>query len=215
VIKRYLVLIGFAVGAVILLMLDDPATHQARLRDFSATLEAQQQNILFPQLDDLLQITGIDVLDVTTGTGILMMRDDQNLWYAPEIPDIQPGIPVEHVNQYLVEGAAASFLRMTAEGTFEATPDNLARFGLQPQPQYRVRVRVRTTPDQTYEAALDIGNANPDNMAYYVYAKDDQRIFLISAQTVDLLLNMLTEPVEFVPTPTASPLDSEVTTPVP
>jgi hypothetical protein len=214
-IKRYLVLIGFAVGAVILLMLDDPATHQARLRDFSATREAQQQNILFPQLDDLLQITGIDVLDVTTGTGILMMRDDQNLWYAPEIPDIQPGIPVEYVNQYLVEGAAASFLQMSAEDTFEATPDNLARFGLQPQPQYRARARVRTTPDQTYEAVLDIGNANPDNMAYYVYARNDQRIFLIRAQTVDLLLNMLTEPVEFVPTPDASPLDSEVTTPVP
>jgi len=39
---------------------------------------------------------------------------------------------------------------------------------------------------------------------------------LISKQTVDLLLDMLTESIELAPTlDTASPMDSEVTTPVP
>ena len=215
----YVLLAGFAAMMVVMLMLDDPATRQAQMRIFSATLQAEQPLVLFPELLDPAQVDGIEVLDVTTGKGILVVRDERGLWYAPSIADVQASIAAEDVDQLLIEKAATAFMLFTADQTFEATSENRERFGLRPEPAYRFRFRMHDATGQTYETIIDIGDTNPENVAYYVYvdtvSANNQRVYLIRKQAVDYLLNMLNEPIQAQPALDESPMDSEVTTPVP
>ncbi|MBN2306032.1 MAG: DUF4340 domain-containing protein [Anaerolineae bacterium] len=217
----YWLLAGFAAVMVIWLMLDDPETRQTQLLNLGATQQARRPVQLFPEVADPAHITGMEVLDVTGSTGILVMRDEQGMWYAPDIPGTQTRIEPDAINQSLVEDAATAITLLAAEQTYEATPENLQVFGLEPEPKYRFRFRMLDSDERVYEAALAIGDANPDNVAYYVYVpaapEADQRVYLIPKQLVDFILNMLTDPIQIAPTPSSADneADSEVATPVP
>jgi hypothetical protein len=214
-----MVLVGFATVMVVILMLDDPASKQAEMLSFSATQQAQRENVLFAELQQSPGISGLDVLDVTTGKGILVMRDTAGLWYAPAILNTQTEIPTDQLDQTIIERAATAILLFTAEQRYDATPENLTLFGLQPEPDYRVRFRAQDSTGQWVESVLDIGDTNPDRVAYYVYvnveSEQDRYIYLINKQTVDIVLTMLTDSFQVIPTLDAQPTASEVATPVP
>jgi hypothetical protein len=214
----YVMLACFVAVMVGVLMLDDPATRQAEMLAFGATLQAERPLVLFPEVTDPAEIDGIEVLDVTTGKGILVMRDMAGAWYAPDIPDVQQGIAAQDVNQQVIESAAAAIKVLATPDWYDATTGNLALFGLQPEPAYRFRFRGHDAADRTYEAIVDIGAANPDNMAYYVYVNvtsgQNQRIYLINKQIVDIVLNMLTE-TRLTPTSDEPPANGGTATPVP
>ncbi len=215
----YGLLVGFAAVMVVRLMADDPVTRLAHMQDFSATQQALRSLVLFPELTDPAQVDGMEVLDVTTGKGILVVRDDSGLWYAPTIADIQPSIAAEEIDQTLVENAAAAIMLLAAQQTYDATPDTLERFGLQPEPVYKFRFRMRDATGQVAETTIDIGDTNPENVAYYVYVNmtsdENQRVYLVQKQAVDYLLTMLTESLRVEPALDGSPMDSEAATPVP
>lgn len=211
-----MVLAGFAVVMVVILMLNDPASKQAEMSAFSATQQTLRENVLFSEVQ---QISGIEVLNGTTGKGILVMRDATGLWYAPAITDTQTAVPADQLDQTVAEQAAAAILLFTAEQRYDATSENLTTFGLQPEPDYRIRFRGRDSADQWVESVLDIGDTNPDRVAYYVYVnvESDQKryIYLINKQTVDIVLTMLTDSFQVSPALDALPTASEVATPVP
>jgi len=204
---------------IVRLMLDDPAARQAQMQAFEATQQAQRPTVLFPQVTSSAQITGLEVLDVTAQKGILLMRDPQQMWYAPVIPGIQAGIPAEVLNQAVPEDAAAVIPYLATTQLFDATPDNLERFGLRPTPAYRFRFQGQDASGQTYQAVIEIGDANPDHVAYYVYvdaeSMENQRVFLISTTLVDAILVMLSDSLQVGPTPDAAPMDNGTVTPVP
>jgi hypothetical protein len=214
----YMVLACFAAVMVGILMLDDPATRQAEMRAFEATLQALRELVLFPEVTDPSQIVGIEVQDVTTGKDILVMRDTAGLWYAPDIADVQQAIAAQEVNQEVVENAAAAIRVLYASEWYDATTGNMTLYGLQPTPAYRFRFRGHDAAQQTYEAVVDIGDANPDNVAYYVYvnvtSEQNQRIYLINKQIVDSVLNMLTE-TRLEPTSDEPPAGGGTPTPLP
>ncbi len=215
----YALLAGFAAVMVVMLMLDDPATRQAQMQTFGATQQALRALVLFPELTDPAQVDGLEVLDVTTGKGILVVRDESSLWYAPTIAGIQTPIAAEDIDQLLVENAATAIMLLAAQQTYDATPENLARFGLEPEPAYRFRFRMHDADGQTYETTIDIGDTNPENVAYYVYvdaaSDNNRRVYLIRKQAVNYFLNMLNESLRVKPALDGSPMDSEATTPVP
>lgn len=213
----YIVLAGFAAVLVVGLMLDDPAAQQARLLNFRATQQAQRELILYPELTNPAQVTGIEVLDVITGTGRLVVRDERGLWYAPGISGAQDNIAADHIDQALINNAAASLVLMTAEQWFEATPDNLELFGLRPEPSFRCRFRAIDQAGSLFESLIEVGDANPDNVAYYIYvdSTESQRVYLIRKSIVDLLLNMLSASLQITPTPDVTPDTGEATSSVP
>jgi hypothetical protein len=94
----------------------------------------------------------------------------------------------------------------------------MALYGLQPAPAFRFRFRGHDAAQRTYEAVVDIGDANPDNVAYYVYVNvtsgQNQRIYLINKQIVDSVLNMLTE-TRLEPTSDESPTGGGTPTSLP
>jgi hypothetical protein len=214
----YMVLACFAAVMVGILMLDDPATRQAEMHAFEATLQALRELVLFPEVTDASQIVGIEVQDVTTGKDILVMRDTAGLWYAPDIPDIQRETAAQEVDQQVVENAAAAIRVLYASEWYDATAENMALYGLQPAPAFRFRFRGHDAAQRTYEAVVDIGDANPDNVAYYVYVNvtsgQNQRIYLINKQIVDSVLNMLTE-TRLEPTSDESPTGGGTPTSLP
>ncbi len=215
----YALLIAFGVIMIVRLMRDDPATREAERVAFTATQQALQAALLFPEVTSSTQVVGLEVLDVTTEKGILVMRTSEGAWYAPEITDIQTSIAAEEIDQYVVENAAAAISFLVAAQEFEATPDNLERFGISPQPAYRFRFRAQDAEGKLYEAVVDIGDANPDNVAYYVYvhaeSQDNQRVFLIRKEIVNAILNMLSDSLRVVSTPDVAPANGEALTPVP
>lgn len=215
----YGVLASFAVVMVVILMLNDPARKQADLLTFRATQQALMERVLFPQFTSSAQINGIGVLDVTTEKGILVVRDSTGLWYAPAITNTQANIPADQVDQSTVEKAAAAILSFSAQQWFDATPENFKIFGLQPEPAYRLRFRASDAQNRVYESVLDVGDTNPNHVAYYVYVNvasgQNQRIYLIDKQTVDMVLTMLTGSIQATPTLDALPTASEAVTPVP
>lgn len=213
----YIVLAGFAAVLVAGLMLDDPAAQQAQLLNYEATRQAELESVLYPELSRPAQIIGIDVLDVTTGTGRLVMRDESGLWYAPNISGIQDEIAATGINQPLVNEAAASLVLMAAEQWFDATPANLELFGFRPEPAYRCRFRATDSTGRPFESLIEVGDANPDHVAYYVYvdSPERQRIYLIRKSIVDLLLNMLSASLQITPTPDVTPDTGEATSPGP
>jgi len=214
----YMVLVCFVAVMVGLLMLDDPATKQAEMLAFGATLQAERPFVLFPQVTDAAQLKRIEVVDFTTGQGILVLRDTAGLWYAPDISGVQQGVAAQGVNQQVVENAALAIRMLAAPEWYDATTDNMTLFGLKPQPAYRFRFQGHDAADRTYEAIVDIGDANPDNVAYYVYvnvsSEQNQRIYLINKQIVELVLNMLTE-TRLTPASDELPADGGTATPLP
>jgi hypothetical protein len=62
-IRRYALLIGFVVIMVVWLITDKP--------------EVQKSTRLFPDVLSAAQVTGINILDATTGIGLLLTRDNQ------------------------------------------------------------------------------------------------------------------------------------------
>jgi hypothetical protein len=213
----YIVLAGFAAVLVVGLMLDDPAVQQAQLLNYEATRQVQLESVLYPDLTHPAQVTGLDVLDVTTGTGRLVMRDESGLWYAPSISGIQDGIAADGINQVLVEETAAALALMAAEQWFDATPANLELFGLRPGPAYRCRFRATDPTGRPFESLIEVGDANPDRVAYYVYVDppESQRVYLVRKSIVDLLLNMLSASLQITPTPDVTPDMGEATSPGP
>jgi hypothetical protein len=194
----YLLLAALAVVMVARLMLDDPAARLEQMRAFSATQQASQPLRLFPSLVDPAQVSGLEVLDVSAGRGILLVRDAAGLWYAPEIAGVQEFVAAEMVSQVAAENAAATIVLLAATQQYPATDANRALYGLAPAPSYLVRFQAREGASHTYEGLLEIGDANPDHMAYYVYVhaqlEADRHVFLIPRQGVDYLLAVLADP---------------------
>ena len=145
------------------------------------------------------------------------MRQQDGLWYAPEIAGVQQAVRADAISQIAVENAAGAAMALAAIDRYEATADNLARYGLAPTPAYRIRFRVHDRQGRTYEALIEIGNANPDNVAYYGYAHNegDQHIYLIRKQTVDMILAILDDPVFVAPVLDESPAETEAASPAP
>jgi hypothetical protein len=216
----YVILMGFAAVMVVMLMVNDPAHKQAEVFNQRATQQASLPIQLFPVVRDPAQITGIEVLDVTTGKGILMVREDSGLWYVPEIPDIQTAVPADEVDQNLTEQAAQSLADMVANKKYSVNASGLGQYGLEPRSSYEIRFRA-TDGEQEIEPVIEIGALNPDHVAYYgyVYFKSDETlptdteltIYLIPISVVDPVLTMLPETVPFAPTLTAPALENEAT----
>ncbi len=208
----YLLLLALAAVMLARLMLDDPAARLEEMRAFSATQQASQPLRLFPNLVAPAQISGLEVLDVSAGRGILLVRDAEGLWYAPEIVGVQHFIAAEAISQMTTENAAATIVLLAATQQYPATDTNLELFGLAPAPAYLVRFQARDGAGGTYEGLLEIGDANPDHMAYYVYVhaqvEADRRIFLIPRQGVDYLLAALNDPTPLAPALDASPAET-------
>jgi hypothetical protein len=204
----YLVLVGFAAVMIVRLMANDPATHQALVEQVYATQQSQLPIALFPELiDHPEQIDRLEVLDVTTGTVILLMRNEQALWYVPQ------GLVAEEINQELVEYAAAFITLMGAQQWYDATSDNFVLFGLQPQPAYLVRFMAHDAAGKSYQPViLEIGDLNPDHVAYYVWPEGDSRIYLIPNTIVDAVLSLVTQPLT---QNDESPAGTETSVPVP
>jgi hypothetical protein len=215
----YALLAALGVVMLIRLMRDDPATRQAERIAYSATQQALSAALLFPQVTSSAQVIGLEVLDVTAEKGILVMRTGDGLWYAPEIAGIQPALSADELDQFVVENAAAAMTFLAADQTFDATSDTLERFGLSPQAAYRFRFRALSASGETVEAVVDIGDANPDNVAYYVYVRadvqDNQRVYLIRKEIVNAILSLLSDSLRVVSTPDVAPATSEAMTPVP
>ena len=215
----YLLLAILAAVMLARLMLDDPAARLEQMRVFGATQQASQPPRLFPSLRDPAQVTGLEVLDVSAGRGILLVRDAEGLWYAPEIAAIQQPIAAESVNQVVAENAAAAIVLLAATQQYPANAANLALYGLAPAPAYRVRFQARDSAGSVYEGLFEIGDANPDHMAYYVYVhaqrEADRHIFLIPRQTVDYLMAALTDLILVAPVLDDLPAETETTPSVP
>ncbi len=213
----YALLLVLAVVMLMRLMLDDPAAQQQSLRATATALQESRAFRLFPSLRDPTQIDGLEVLDVSTGRGILLMRQPDGLWYAPEIAGAQQAVGADAIAQVAVENAAGAAMALAALDQYEATADNLTRYGLAPTPAYRIRFRVRDADGRAYEALIEIGNANPDNVAYYGYAhsEGDQHIYLIRKQTVDMILAILDDPVLVAPVLDESPAETQAASPAP
>lgn len=215
----YLLLATLAAVMLARLMLDDPAQRLEQMRAYEATQQASRPTRLFPTLRDPAQITGLEVLDVSAGWGILLVRDAGGLWYAPELAAIQRPIAAESVNQVAAENAAAAIVLLAATQQYPASADSLALYGLAPAPAYRVRFQAQGGAGGVYEGLFEIGDANPDHMAYYVYVhaqrEADRHIFLIPRQTVDYLMAALTDPTLAAPALGDLPAETDTTPSVP
>jgi hypothetical protein len=182
-IRRYALLIGFVVIMVVWLITDKP--------------EVQKSTRLFPDVLSAAQVTGINILDATTGIGLLLTRDNQEQWYVPEIKDIQDEIPADAINQGVIEQAALVVSRLYTDQQYEASTDNKERFGVEPNPSYLLQFQVRDSAGQQHTTVrLAVGDANPDNMAYYVWPEGDPYVYLISRLIMEPLLNLISAPTE-------------------
>lgn len=213
----YLLLTALAAVMLVRLMLDDPAVRQQEISATATAQQASQPFRLFPILRDSAQIDGLEVLDVSARRGILLVRQADGLWYAPEIAGTQAAVTADTLNQVLIEYAAASATALTAIDRYKTTGDDLTHYGLAPLPVYRIRFRAHDDQGRTYEALLDIGNANPDNVAYYGYAQTEAEphIYLIRKQTVDMILAVLDDSVFVAPVLDESPAEMEAASPAP
>ena len=214
----YALLVAVGAAMLLLLMLDDPEAHQRQLRDFQATQQAAFAHLLFPELRRSAQVVGMEAVDVAAERGLLVMRDEAGLWYAPAIEGVQAEQPPDALDQSALESAAFALTTLWADRWFEVTPAELPRYGLQP-PQYRFRFRAQLAddPKELLEATLEIGDPNPENVAYYMYistaANENLHVYLIRRQTVDMLLSMLTASFSVTPSD-ESPMGERSGTPV-
>ncbi|HEX3051447.1 MAG TPA: hypothetical protein VHP83_12380 [Aggregatilineaceae bacterium] len=194
----YIIVLSFAAVMLVLLMQDDPA---ARQEAFQAVQQAQQSILLFPQAE---QIYGLNVRDVTSGEDILLLRNAQGLWYAPEIE----GELAATVTQ-AADLAASALSQMAALERFEADESNQEQFGFLTRRRYQVGFTVDPQGEYGYRAW--IGDTSPNNVAYYVWPETDQYIYLVPKSIVDPVLNML--PSLFVPATEEPSLESTVPVP--
>ncbi len=216
--QGYALLVGIGAAMLLVLMLDDPEARQRELRNFQATQQAELARVLFLPLRKSAQVVGMEAVDVAAERGLLVMRNEAGLWQAPEIAGVQAQQPPQSLDQGALESAAAALTMLYAERELEIAPDELALYGLQP-PRYRFRFRARLAddPNQLLEATLEIGNLNPENVAYYMYistaADENPHVYLIRRQTVDMLLSMLTASYSVTPSD-ESPMGGKQGTPV-
>lgn len=176
----YTLLAVFAGAMVLLLMLDDPSA----ISSMDASVSA-----LFPQLNRAEHIERIEVWNVTLGTGVLLVRDGEGMWYAAQTPQGTDGLPADAIDQAAVEALALSITRLAAEDRFDATPANLARFGVRPQPEFLLQFAGRDITGRTFESVVfEVGNLNPDGVARYLWPRDGEQVFLVE---VDFLLAQL------------------------
>ena len=200
---RYGLLVGFIAIMVVALMLDKP--------NAPATISVP----LFPNIDSPVQIFQMEVLDVTTGRGILLVRDADGLWYAPTVPEIQVEILTSNLDQISVEDAATAIWLMDGSQWYEFNETRRVGFGLT-TPSYLFQFRARETDGRITESVIfEIGDVNPDNVAYYVWPQTDKRIYLIRKPIVDMLLNLLNSPTSIAPAPELTPTGSEGIAPAP
>lgn len=193
---RYGLLVGFAAVMVALLMVDEPQAQRVQLPE-----------PLFPELTAAAQINGLEVLDVTSGKGILLVRNDTGMWYAPAISGTQTALAAEKVNQVAVENAAAAVWLMDRRQSYANTLENRQKFGLE-SPQYLIRFQAHDVAGRSYAPVIiEIGNANPDNVAYYVLPQGEANIYLIRKPIVDMLLNLLDSPTSLAPNSDVAPTD--------
>lgn len=181
--RRFVVLALLAVFAgvmVLLLMLNDP----------TAVEHHQTPQRLFPQISRAEHIDRIEVQNVTEGTGVLLVRDEAGVWYAARTPYAGPSLSIGTIDQAAVGALALSITRLAAEQWFEATPDNLVRFGLRPEPAYSLQFAGRDTAGRAFESVVfEVGDMNPDQVARYVWPRGGQQVYLL---TIDHLLKPLT-----------------------
>jgi len=176
----YALLALFAGALVLLLMLDDPSAISST--DTSASA-------LFPQLSRAEHIDRIEVRNVTEGTGVLLVRSDEGLWYAPQMPQSTDGLPVESIDQAAVDGLALSITQLAAERQFEATPENLLQFGIRPTPEYTLQFAGHDLTGRPFESVVfEIGDLNPDEVGRYVWPRDGGQVFLVA---IDFLLGSM------------------------
>jgi|SRR5690606_14447834 hypothetical protein len=176
----YALLAVFAGAMVLLLMLEDPSA----IDNLNAAA-----SVLFPQLSRAEHIERIEVRNVTQGTGVLLVRDGEGMWYAAQMPQFDDGLPADAIDQAAVEALALSITRLAAVDRFDATPDNLARFGVRPQPEYELQFAGRDITGRAFESVVfEVGDRNPDQVARYVWPRDSEQVFLVE---VDFLLEQL------------------------
>lgn len=200
----YALLAVFAGAMVLLLMLDDPSAIGST--DTSASA-------MFPQLSRAEHIDRIEVRNVTEGTGVLLVRSDEGLWYAPQVPQTTSGLPVESIDQAAVEALALGITRLAAEHRFEATPENLVAFGVRPAPEYTLQFAGHDLTGRAFESVLfEIGDLNPDKVARYVWPRDGEQVFLV---VVDFLLESMPVAEQSAVTSADEPLTATPAAPVP
>ncbi len=199
----YVLLAVFAGAMVLLLMLDDPtAVHSNQTGGVA----------LFPQLSRPEHIERIEVQDVTAGTGFLLVRDTAGVWYAARMAGSDQGAPVL-ANQTATDEVAFRLVRLTARQGFEATPENLVRYGIRPTPAYTLQFTGRDPAGRAFESVVfEVGHANPDQVAYYVWPRDADQVYLL---TLDFLLGLLPGFDQTAQTPPAEPAVVTETPPVP
>jgi len=176
----YALLVVFAGALVLLLMLDDPSVTSST---------GASGNVLFPQLSRAEHIDRIEVRNVTEGTGVLLVRSDEGMWYAPQVPHTTDSLPVEAIDQAAVEALALAITRLTAEQRFEATLENLERFGVRPAPAYVLQFAGYDITGRAFESVVfEVGDLNPDKVARYVWPRDGEQVFLVA---IDFLLESM------------------------
>ena len=198
---------------VFLLMLDDPTTKLALFLQANETGLDQVPVVLFQEIESPAQIYGLDIQDVRQSRRIFVLRDDTGQWRVSQaggIPDVEPG---SALNQQPVELAAYAAGLMTATEWYDATPDALALYGLEPQPGYRIGLAARDTDGVTFlPVILEVGDSNPDLTAHYIWPQGDRRIYLIPDEILEPVLSLVTRPEQLTALPDASstsdPLDT-------
>ena len=199
----YVLLAVFAGAMVLLLMLDDPTAAHSDQPGVVA---------LFPQLSRAEHIERIEVQDVTAGTGLLLVRDAAGVWYAARMAGSDPVVPVL-ADQVAADAAAFRLARLTARQGFEATPENLVRYGIRPAPAYTLQFAGHDPTGRAFESVVfEVGHANPDQVAYYVWPRDADQVYLL---TIDFLLGLLPGFDQAAQTPPAEPAVVTETPPVP
>lgn len=173
-------LVVFAGVMVLLLMLNDPTAGERH----------PTSQRLFPQLSRAEHIDRIEVQNVTEGTGVLLVRDGAGVWYAAQTPYGGPDLSAGTIDQAAADALALSITRLAAEQSFEATPDNLVRFGLRPEPVYSLQFAGHDTAGRAFESVVfEVGDMNPDQVARYVWPRNGQQVYLL---TIERLLEPLT-----------------------
>lgn len=179
----------FAGVMILLLMINDPTAVERR----------QTSQRLFPQLSRAEHIDRIEVQNVIEGIGVLLVRDEAGVWYAAQTPYAGPSLSAGTIDQAAIDALALSITRLAAGQWFEATPDNLVRFGLRPEPAYSLQFAGRDAAGRAFESVVfEVGDINPNRVAHYVWPRDGQQVYLLA---IDFLLEPLLPAVTTDATP--------------
>lgn len=179
---------------VLLLMLDDPTTKLALFLQANETGLDQAPVVLFQEIEGPAQIYGLDIQDATQSRRLFVLRDDTGQWKVSQvagIPELETG---STPNQQPVELAAYAVGLMAATEWYDATPETLALYGLEPEPGYRIGLAARDTAGVTFlPVILEVGDSNPDLTAHYIWPQGDSRIYLIPDEILEPVLSLVTD----------------------